>query len=164
MPVTPFPRRLRAEVAMPTAYSLPEQSWTSTAVPLGETIRALALSIMGSSEQAPDHPWRDHLRSLLAPLREAFAEHRAVTEGDRGLYADVVHDAPRLARAVSGLVAEHHTLDTAMARLASIADEVSADAEALRLGAMEVLDDLARHRQNDADLVYEAYATDIGGE
>ena len=31
MSVTPFPRRLRAEVAMPTAYSLPEHSWTSTA-------------------------------------------------------------------------------------------------------------------------------------
>ena len=29
---------------------------------------------------------------------------------------------------------------------------------------MEVLDELARHRQHDADLVYEAYATDIGGE
>ena len=38
------------------------------------------------------------------------------------------------------------------------------DAETLRHRAMAVLDELTRHRQHDADLVYEAYATDIGGE
>lgn len=122
------------------------------------------MSLVLPPDQALDHSWRTHLRGLLDPMREAFAQHRAATEGDEGLYADVVQDAPRLARAVDGLVAEHRSLEQAMARLASIADEVSADADALRRGARQVLDGLTRHRQHDADLVYEAYATDIGGE
>jgi hypothetical protein len=154
MSVTPFT----------SAFPLPERSWNAEGIPLGDTIRAFALSLVVPGDQPMDRRWRDHVRGLLDPMREAFAEHRAATEGDEGLYADVVQDAPRLARTVDGLVAEHRTLDLAMARLASIADEVSADAEAVRRGARQVLDGLTRHRQHDADLVYEAYATDIGGE
>jgi len=147
-----------------TAFPLPEQSWNTNAVPLGDSIRALALSLMNPAGSAAEHSWRSQLRGLLDPVRKAFAEHRAATEGDHGLYAEVVNDAPRLARTVDGLVAEHHALDSAMARLARWADEVSADAEAIRRGGLEVLGELSRHRQHDADLVYEAYSTDIGGE
>jgi hypothetical protein len=141
---------------------MPERSWNASVAPLGDTIRAFAMSLMVAPDQALDHSWRARLRGLLGAMREAFAQHRAATEGDEGFYADVVQDAPRLARAVDGLVAEHYTLELAMARLASIADEASPDA--LHRGARQVLDGLARHRQSDADLVYEAYATDIGGE
>jgi hypothetical protein len=134
-----------------------------TSVPLGESIRDLALSLINPAASS-DRSWRVHLRGLLDPVREAFAQHRAATEGDKGIYAEVVHDAPRLARTVDGLVAEHHALDLAMDTLAQWADEVSQDAETLRRRALEVLGDLSRHRQHDADLVYEAYSTDIGGE
>jgi FAD/FMN-containing dehydrogenase len=127
---------------------------------LGESIRALSQTL-----RMPDMASvRQQLRGLLDPLRAAFAEHRAATEGTDGIYAEVVYDAPRLANTVHGLVAEHAALDSAMAALARRADEVSADAEALRRHAYKVLDELSRHRQHDADLVYEAYATDIGGE
>jgi hypothetical protein len=155
-------------VTFSTAFPLPERSWNASGVALGDTIRAFAMSLVvphdQAHDQALDHSWRAHLRGLLEPMREAFAQHRAATEGEEGLYADVVQDAPRLARTVDGLVAEHHTLELAMARLASITDEVSADADAVRRGARQVLDGLTRHREHDADLVYEAYGTDIGGE
>lgn len=140
----------------PTAFGVPEP-----AMPLGATIRELGLSLVSPLEQAD---WRDRLRSVLDPLRQAFAEHRAATEGDRGLYAHLVLDAPRLARTVDGLVAEHTQLDTAMARLAQAAGETNADADSLLRGALAVLEDLKRHRQSDANLVLEAYVTDIGGE
>jgi hypothetical protein len=100
--------------------------------------------------------------AALRPLREAFAEHRAVTEGEAGIYADVIHDAPRLVRAVDGLVAEHDCIEAAMARLAVIVE--GDQPEALRTGARAVLADLIRHGEHDADLVHEAYAIDIGGE
>jgi hypothetical protein len=148
---------------VPAGFSLPDHRWNTTTISLGDTIRALGLSVKGQADP-PASQWRAHLRGLLVPLREAFAQHRAATEGDLGIYADVVNDAPRLARTVDGLVAEHHALDSAIARLARRADEVGTDAETLRHGAMAVLDELTRHRQHDADLVYEAYATDIGGE
>ena len=123
-------------------------------------IRDLARSLIAPAEP---ETWPDHLRAMLRPLQEAFAAHRAVTEGDDGLYAEVVFDAPRLAGAVDGLVAEHDAIGSAMERLAADAS-VGADADVLRRDALEVLDELAQHRQRDSDLVYEAYATDIGGE
>jgi hypothetical protein len=151
-------------VSFSTAFPLPERSWNASGVALGDTIRAFAMSLVVPHDQALDHSWRARLRGLLEPMREAFAQHRAATEGEEGIYADMVQDAPRLARTVDGLVAEHQTLELAMARLASIAEEVSADSDAIRRGARQVLDGLTRHRQHDADLVYEAYSTDIGGE
>ena len=138
---------------------LTSQSPDPARVPLADSIRDLALGLgpRATPSRAVD------LRGLLHPVRQAFAEHRALTEGDDGLYAELVGDAPRLARTVDGLVAEHHSIDSAMERLIS-GTETGTDAELLRRDALVVLDGLARHRQRDADLVYEAYATDIGGE
>ena len=136
---------------MPTAPAL---------TPMGEMIRELGSSVVNP---VPDD-WQHRLRHILDPLREAFAQHRMATEGDHGLYAGVVFDAPRLARTVDDLVAEHDLLDLAMTRLSQAMEEVNQDAETLLRGALAVLDDLNRHRQSDADLVLEAYITDIGGE
>jgi len=116
--------------------------------------------VLAASLIDPPDRWRD----LLEPVRAALTEHRHATEGEQGLYADVVLDAPRLARMVDGLVAEHGELDTAIASLAQAAERTDMDAEALRADAQRILDGLDRHRQLDSDLVYEAYATDIGGE
>jgi len=157
MSVTPFP----------SPYMRDRAGVLRGQLPLGDSIRNLAHSLRlpeSPTISAADVNWRDQLRRLLDPLREAFAAHRAVTEGDEGVYAEMVHHAPRLARTVDGLVAEHHAIDSAMATLAHWADEVSADAEILRRRAMDVLNELTLHRQHDSDLVYEAYATDIGGE
>jgi hypothetical protein len=128
-------------------------------VPLADSIRDLALRLAPRANQCQPVD----LRGLLHPVRQAFAEHRALTEGHDGLYAELVGDAPRLARTVDGLVAEHHSIDSAMERLIT-GTEAGADAEVLRRDALVVLDGLTRHRQRDADLVYEAYATDLGGE
>lgn len=146
----------------PAVVGMPEPSWQGAAgVALSATIKDLGQSLVSPVEHAE---WRARLSSVLEPLRRAFAEHRAATEGDRGIYADLVQDAPRLARTVDDLVAEHDQLDTAMARLARAVEEVSADAETLLRGALAVFDHLNRHRQSDANLVLEAYVTDIGGE
>jgi hypothetical protein len=156
MAVAPF----AASMPVPEhGWAPPERGWMS---PLGQTIRDLAAGVLGTS--SADRDWHGRLRSLLDPLRAAFAEHRAETEGDAGLYADLVSDAPRLANTVYVLVAEHDGLDTAMARLASSAEARDADPQVLRRHTLDVLVELTRHRQHDSDLVYEAYTTDIGGE
>src|SRR5262245_45985072 len=89
---------------------------------LTDPVRALAASLIDPPE---------HWRELLEPVRAAFVEHRHATEGEEGLYADVVLDAPRLARMVDGLVAEHGELDSAIASLARAAQRTDTDAEAL---------------------------------
>jgi hypothetical protein len=139
-------------MSIPPAVPLPDLPHGQ----LANAVRALAAGLRDKR----DRRWRE----LLGPVRGAFNAHCRATEGEQGLYADVVLDAPRLARKVDCLVAEHEELDTAMASLAQAVERVDADATTLRAEARKVLDGLVRHRQHDTDLVYEAYTTDIGGE
>ena len=148
MPVSPRPHVPTPLGARPPAGSRRPEA-------LGPPMHALAAQVRYADPTA--------VRAVLEPLREAFARHRAVTEGVEGSYADVVADAPRLARTVDALVAEHLWIEAAMAHLALTAAAGSA-ADALRREAREVLAELIRHGEHDSDLVHEAYATDIGGE
>jgi hypothetical protein len=106
--------------------------------------------------------WRHGMGECLTALRAAFADHVAVTEGTDGLYAELLDHAPRLARGLYVLTREHAELGRAI-------DEVwqripAAPVDDLRSWAGTLLHELSRHRQRGADLVYEAYQTDIGGE
>lgn len=130
-------------------------------VELLETIHAFERAIAVPSA---DPDWRRHVTTRLGRLRELFAEHIAVTEGDDGLYAELLTAAPRLARAVSVLVREHAMVARALDAFAQRLAEPGIDVELLRGWASDLLRELSRHRQRGADLVYEAYATDIGGE
>jgi hypothetical protein len=129
--------------------------------------RAELLDTMHALERALAAPaaepgWWPVVSDRLGALRSAFAEHRRVTEGTDGLYAELLEHAPRLAYRVRALGRDHHTLargiDTVCSRVRSAAPED------MRGWASNLLRDLSRHRQRGADLVYDAYATDIGGE
>jgi hypothetical protein len=108
-----------------------------------------------------DPAWRHGLAAELARLRAEFHTHVELTEGPDGLYAEVLWDAPRLARQVHNLGLEHATVLTALEALGA---HIDAEPDRLRRWARRLLTGLSRHRQRGADLVYEAYATDIGGE
>lgn len=116
--------------------------------------RALAVA-------AADPAWRPGVARQLARLRAAFADHVGVTEGAGGLYAGILDDAPRLAHEVDVLVREHADI---RATLEALAERVDTEPERLRAWANDVLREMSRHRQRGADLIYEAYTTDIGGE
>lgn len=111
-----------------------------------------------------DPGWRPRVSTRLHSLRGAFAEHIVVTEGADGLYAELLDHAPRLARSVHVLVREHAAVATAMSALQRRVDQLGPSVEELRAWSSDLLRELSRHRQRGADLVYEAYATDIGGE
>lgn len=102
--------------------------------------------------------WRSSVTECMRHLSEAFADHVEGTEGPDGLFAQVRRRSPRLDNATKRLAADHVAINEQMSVVAA-ADEPAAVREAvLKLLAM-----LARHRQAGADLVYEAYAVDIGG-
>jgi hypothetical protein len=108
------------------------------------------------------HPnMRRAVIDAVSSVRSAFAEHRKVTEGSAGLYAGLLDSAPRLSRAVDELIDDHASISAAAAQLQ---EHAHAEPDWLRERAGELLRDLARHRQRGADLVYEAYGTDLGGE
>jgi hemerythrin HHE cation binding domain-containing protein len=153
MPVSPF-----AVSGPPDSRSMP-----AVLARLGQRLRAFADTV-GEPDGSSRPGWLAEFRVLLEPVRAAFAEHRAVTEGDEGVYAELILDAPRLAGTVADLVAEHAELDRSMAALASRAGHDRPDLDGLRRQADAVIDHLARHREQDADLVYQAYSMDLGGE
>src|SRR5689334_15105040 len=109
-----------------------------------------------------DPGWRERLADRLGVLRRSFAEHVQATEGRGGLYAEILDEAPRLAAGIRLLEREHagltHSIEIVHRRAASAARDE------LRCWSGELLAALLAHRQRGADLVYEAYATDIGGE
>jgi hypothetical protein len=113
---------------------------------------------------AGDPGWLARVSTRLHALRGAFAEHIIVTEGADGLYAELLDHSPRLARGVHVLVREHAAVAAAMAALQRRVDHPGPTVEELRAWASDLLRELSRHRQRGADLVYEAYETDIGGE
>ena len=109
----------------------------------------------------PDWPVMLHRR--LDDLRAALDDHRNLTEGDRGCYAEVVAAAPRLARGMHGLIRDHERLNDALAALRTRVDAGAPVAD-LRRGGADLLRLLDRHRRRGITLLYEAYGTDIGGE
>jgi hypothetical protein len=113
---------------------------------------------------AADPDWRESVSTRLHALRVAFTEHIMLTEGSDGLYAELLDHAPRLARTVYLLTREHTAIAATMSHLQCCIDSPELSIEELRDWASGLIRELARHRQRGADLVYEAYVTDIGGE
>jgi hypothetical protein len=74
-----------------------------------------------------------------------------------------VEKAPRLQRAVESTRNHHAVLAHAIADLIDLIQSGEAAAADIRVDVIEILNDFARHRQDGADLIYEAYDVDIGG-
>jgi hypothetical protein len=149
-----------------------EQS-TETSLDLIRHRRAELREAMGVVERALAAPapgravaWAERVSAALRQLHADFAEHIAVTEGPDGLYEDVLASAPRLSNAIRRLTAEHEQitadLDVVGTRMRSVASPEEVDD--IRTATTALLARLARHRQRGADLVFEAYEVDVGGE
>jgi hypothetical protein len=124
--------------------------------------RALVAPVPGRAVE-----WADAVCESLRRLQADFQEHITVTEGPDGLYQDILGNAPRLAYAVQRLLNEHEEMSGALESLVREATYLASDLEhvgRLREQANRLLGQLVRHRQRGADLVFEAYQTDIGGE
>jgi hypothetical protein len=129
---------------------------------LGQLEQALAASTLAES-------WGARVHQALSQLARDFDDHIRVTEGPDGLHETILAGDLRLANQVAALVGEHKTIAAEIAELASRVDPAAAmpiapgDVAGLREHGTTVLGRIVRHRQRGADLVYEAYATDIGG-
>lgn len=109
--------------------------------------------------------WGEAVHTSLAVLADDFSAHVEVTEGPGGLHQAILSGDLRLANAVDALTAEHGRIaEEIAALLADSAPPVTPDDVAdLRERANRLLGHLIRHRQQGADLIYEAFETDIGG-
>jgi hypothetical protein len=127
---------------------------------MGRLERSLAAPASGRSVV-----WGEHVHAVLVELAEDFREHIEVTEGADGLHQAILAGDLRLANAVNTLAVEHGQIAGEIDGLLTETEPpvTVADAESVRKQATVLLSQLIRHRQVGADLIYEAYQTDIGG-
>src|SRR5262249_50292116 len=136
----------------------------------GELHRALLDlegALAGAARGRPE-AWAESVRVALARVRETFTAHVEGTEGADGLYQEGLAQAPRLEGPVDRLQHEHADIASALAeaenRLGAPMSDADAWVESTREDAVRLMGLLVRHRQRGADLVYEAYDVEIGGE
>jgi hypothetical protein len=110
--------------------------------------------------------WAAGVRDALGVLQEVWTRHVIETEAPGAFIDELVEAAPRLATPAQRLREEHGEILSVLLdveerlRVPDLDDEW---AERMRSVLTGLLVALARHRQRGADLVYEAYAVDIGG-
>jgi len=99
-----------------------------------------------------------------------WTRHIVETEAPGAFLDELITEAPRLSTPTSRLRREHSdilaTIVRAEKQLATPPDDDDAYvafAEEMRVELTALLAALARHRQRGADLVFEAYAVDLGG-
>jgi hypothetical protein len=109
--------------------------------------------------------WGEAVHASLVMVADDFGAHVEVTEGPGGLHQAILAGDLRLANAVEHLTAEHAQLAEEIAPLVADSEAPVAedDVDDLRERATTLLGHMVRHRQRGADLIYEAYETDIGG-
>lgn len=109
--------------------------------------------------------WGERVHTAIAALATDFREHIAVTEGPGGLHQSILAGDLRLANAVDSLTAEHAVIAAELAELVADTEApvTPGDVAVVREHANRLLGHAVRHRQRGAELIYEAYATDIGG-
>jgi hypothetical protein len=108
--------------------------------------------------------WRANLIPCLESLRVAWASHVSGTEGPDGLWEQIRNEAPRLDGKLRVLGSAHVALTGEIDNIV----QMLANANANSLGSVRervtaLLVQLTRHRQQGADLIYEAYERDVGG-
>jgi hypothetical protein len=132
---------------------------------LGGSIAALEQALAAA---APGRTggWAERVDVALVELSADFREHVAITEGTDGLHGDILATAPRLAHSVERLVGEHAVITELVSDLLTRVSQPvpDGDVDAIRDLGTALLGRLARHRQRGADLIYQAYEVDLGGE
>lgn len=128
-------------------------------VELKQAMSDLELAAAGA---AGDAAWTDGLRSALEEVGNSLVAHVEEVEADDGLLADLIADAPRLAPRVQRLRDEHPQLAEQLERCRALLEDP--DPHEIRRAVLDLLVAFVHHRHAGADLVYEAYNVDIGGQ
>ena len=128
---------------------------------IGEMELALAQAAHGREAD-----WTALVRERSAQLEEDFAIHLEVAEAPNGLHTQVLSDAPYLAPQVNRLQRDHAAISKQFTEVHKLLDNSGGDVdvEAVRLSLTDLIGMLVRHRQRGADLLWDAYATSLGGE
>lgn len=130
-----------------------------------EDLRGAMLQLEASLARSRRHEdWFRVVEEALAGIADALRRHVSEVESENGLLEAAVVKAPRLTAAAEALRDEHRELAEVVWAAQAVAGTHGADPSQVRAEALEVITRLANHRQNGADLLYDAYSLDLGGE
>ncbi|MET8308375.1 hypothetical protein [Micromonospora sp. NPDC005173] len=128
---------------------------------LAGDLHALARAV---AVAATEPSWRERVLVRLRPVGQGFAEHVRVTEGPTGLYWELLAHSPRLDHGVRLLTREHAEIVAAILSVQRAAEQPQTCPDEVRGRAGHLVRTLARHRRRGADLLWQAYQMDLGGE
>lgn len=108
---------------------------------------------------------RTRVLTALVELAHDFAEHVSLAESNDGIF-EAVRSVPRLSRTLENLTAEHPALVADLQDFIELVErgEGIEDVPAFRREVIELLERLVDHRRRGGDLLYEAFAVDLGGQ
>ncbi len=132
---------------------------------LREAMTRLEVALAKSSAADADS-WVDGVRTAVVALSTEWRMHIEITEGDDGLYREILDTAPRLSDAVNRLAGEHAEISELVDALLSSVGTPGPESDVVRVRELgtALLLRLIRHRQRGSDLVYDAFEFDIGGD
>jgi hypothetical protein len=123
--------------------------------PLREAAEALKQAAAGKPAEMTD---------ALEQVSAALAAHIALTEGPEGTHDDLLAVAPRLANDIRLLTKDHDFMERLVDTIGVVLRSETPDWQVIDEHVNRLLDHIAGHRLRDAELVYEAYHVDIGGQ
>ena len=130
---------------------------------LRDSLFALEEAI-SSPVRTPDQ-WREIVCVRLLAMQNAFADHVTETESPGGLYDELEDMDINIVSSARRLREEHPSLTALIgAKVATFQAPFpdGADLGEIRDDVQRVMGRIVRHRQQGSDLVWQAYAIDIG--
>ena len=153
---------------MPAGSPTDEQAIEALRVRRAELYESMSALEQALAAPAPGRldAWAERVHVALVELVSDFREHIAIAEGPNGVYRRVLSTTPRLSDAVARLTREHTAINDLIDQLLNSvgAAPVSDGVDSVRDLGTALLVRLIQSRQRSADLIYEAYQSDIGGE
>ncbi|MGD2102106.1 MAG: hypothetical protein PVG83_07695 [Acidimicrobiia bacterium] len=135
------------------------QSIVSRRQSLYEAMQELEAAVARASGQ-PD--WLDEVEKALSTLMGALDRHVAEIEAPNGLFDDVLDRAPRLRPLVDSLRDDHEELRAACrSALEEAGTRPDMKAGEMRRKVLPILGRLSMHRQDGAELLFDAHNVDV---
>lgn len=106
--------------------------------------------------------WIEQVRDAVGGLESALDRHQRETEAPDGLFAEIVDQSPHLVPAVDSLREEHREMASKCYAIRDSAAEPDVSPAELRRGIVGLLGNIMMHRQNGAELVFDACNVDLG--
>jgi uncharacterized protein involved in copper resistance len=120
----------------------------------------------GSAAPGREHEWLTGLRTAITTLEHALGQQQGNTAPDESLLSTIEREQPRLQRRIRELRQRYRAIHDDVANLSEQLDATdntdTIDVTDIRQRLERLANELRYQRARETDLVYEAYAVDLG--